>query len=63
MLFVVVTTTITPCPFCRGENCAVVEFHDQPGHAYSVGCPDCGSIGPMGIDTETAVDLWNDRGP
>jgi len=53
--------TVRPCPFCRREHCQVLELHDQPGDAFSVGCDDCGALGPMGIDDETAVELWNDR--
>ena len=53
--------TIRPCPFCRGTACEVTELYDQPGTGYSAGCPDCGAIGPLGIDEATAIELWNDR--
>ncbi|HZL25574.1 MAG TPA: Lar family restriction alleviation protein [Acidobacteriaceae bacterium] len=54
-------STIRPCPFCACPHCEVVEGDGQPGDAFVVACIECGGAGPMAIDAESAIDLWNDR--
>lgn len=50
--------TILPCPFCAFDDVQIDELETE---LISVVCPECGTIGPDGRDTMTAVMLWNRR--
>jgi len=50
--------TILPCPFCRHDD---VEIDEIDTDQIAIVCPECGAIGPDGLDTLAAVTLWNRR--
>lgn len=48
------------CPFCGYTDVVI----DEPTPlSYSVGCPECDSVGPSCTTVNGAINLWNNRTP
>lgn len=53
-----------PCPFCGQREVAVIKRHDaeHPFTLYSlVQCASCLAEGPLALDADEAVEMWNRR--
>lgn len=55
------------CPFCGGEPggddtlIRVIDWFEGEDHPFAVECGECGTVGPIAFDPETAIELWNTR--
>lgn len=56
--------TLSPCPFCGGDEFEINEEadFDHPDTTYKVvHCMGCCADGPIGLDDEQAAKYWNGR--
>lgn len=51
------------CPFCgaEGDSLEAINWFEGEDNPHAVECHECGAVGPIAFDRETAIELWNTR--
>ena len=49
------------CPFCGFGKNEKLQFATREHGNLSVYCPQCGALGPLGLNEKGAKDWWNTK--